>query len=342
MDPTNGTPLDAWLSAETLEYLRSLSRPVVTETLPSECGRLLNHHGSKDHGQLVRSELPSLTDKAVSVNKTDSERLAIPLASDSEFFQTLHAEIRDLGRLQKVEQNRLEGEILRLGEHLNAITQNKPRKSKAEINAWRQIFGHYLDSKIFFSPTSQGAEPCPSEVAQQRLESFNQAITPQNRKKNTSNAQDNPAINSFIHINLSLLQFLKFQEINCTALTKILKKFEKRTALHAQATSKLPTMLMQEPFVTENLAKATCFTIKNSLLSVIPQLDDFLCPICFAIAYKPVRLRCQHIFCIRCLLVMQNAQKDHCPLCRDNVVMEATPGEFSSISFGKHHSSSFL
>jgi len=58
-------------------------------------------------------------------------------------------------------------------------------------------------------------------------------------------------------------------------------------------------------------------------MSVVPQLNDYLCPVCFSISFKPIRLRCQHVFCIRCLVVMQRAKEDHCPLCRGAVIMQA-------------------
>lgn len=42
------------------------------------------------------------------------------------------------------------------------------------------------------------------------------------------------------------------------------------------------------------------------------------------ITYKPVRLRCNHVFCIRCMIRLQRDNKDECPLCREKVVLEAT------------------
>lgn len=75
-----------------------------------------------------------------------------------------------------------------------------------------------------------------------------------------------------------------------------------------------------------DIAKAICYQVSTELLPIVPQLDDYLCPVCFSISYRPVRLRCQHIFCIRCLIVLQRTKEDHCPLCRGEVVMEADSG----------------
>jgi E3 ubiquitin-protein ligase BAH len=75
--------------------------------------------------------------------------------------------------------------------------------------------------------------------------------------------------------------------------------------------------------VSTSVAKSVCFTMAEQLLAVIPQLDDYICPVCYLIAFKPVRLDCGHVFCIRCLVKLQRQQKDGCPICRQKVLMNA-------------------
>jgi hypothetical protein len=55
----------------------------------------------------------------------------------------------------------------------------------------------------------------------------------------------------------------------------------------------------------------------------LPSLDDYACLICTSIAFKPIRLACGHLFCVRCLVKMQRAGKAECPLCRSKVVLLA-------------------
>lgn len=57
--------------------------------------------------------------------------------------------------------------------------------------------------------------------------------------------------------------------------------------------------------------------------SILPSLDDYACLICTSIAFKPIRLGCGHLFCVRCLVKMQRAGKGECPLCRSQVVLLA-------------------
>lgn len=73
----------------------------------------------------------------------------------------------------------------------------------------------------------------------------------------------------------------------------------------------------------EAIAKNICAQVSTEVVSQVPRLDDYLCPICFSIAWLPVRLTCHHVFCIRCTVKMQREKKRTCPLCRADVIMEA-------------------
>ena len=72
------------------------------------------------------------------------------------------------------------------------------------------------------------------------------------------------------------------------------------------------------------MARDICAQVSSELVAQVPQLDDYLCPVCFAIAYRPVRLSCQHVFCIRCIVKIQRRRERHCPLCRADAVLDAT------------------
>jgi hypothetical protein len=94
---------------------------------------------------------------------------------------------------------------------------------------------------------------------------------------------------------------------------------------------RFPALLAGEPFLTSKVAKAVCHKLASEVLTTVPQLDDYLCPVCFGIAYKPVRLSCGHIFCIRCMVTMQRSRETHCPLCRGDVVMAADSSAYLSL-----------
>src|SRR5205814_9286762 len=79
------------------------------------------------------------------------------------------------------------------------------------------------------------------------------------------------------------------------------------------------------------MATAVCAEFSNEIIRIVPQLNDYLCPVCFSISYKPVRLTCGHVFCIRCMIRMQRGNARYCPLCRNDVIMGANSGELLHI-----------
>jgi len=88
------------------------------------------------------------------------------------------------------------------------------------------------------------------------------------------------ALNTFMHINREILQGLRFGEINHNAMIKILKKFDKRTALGVKST--FPRQV-EYPEFSEHLAKAVCAEVNTHILLHIPQIDNYSCPMCMAI-----------------------------------------------------------
>jgi hypothetical protein len=313
IDPHDGSPMDAWLSPDTRRILRRLAR----SSRAHSDNTLQREDSPDDHRRFMDESAPDH-------DKRQLELVEVPLTADSEFFQTLRHELSCLDDLQKAEYDRLQHEINRLGNELRALRASKSKRSKKEVETWRKIFELYSDAEVFLSSHEADAGARDAAHAQKQLQAFTQTLSAQ-QKKDTFRLGDtaNTALARFLQINVNLLRLIKFQEINRTALNKIMKKFDKRTALHAKS-SVAQSLTKSSPFIVQDLAKATCFTISEEVLSIIPQLNDYLCPICFSISWRPVRLRCGHLFCIRCMIVLQQEEKDHCPLCREEVVMEAT------------------
>lgn len=326
LDPRDGSPMDAWLSPETRRFLRTYgtaqpSSSVLSSTVPHE-----EEHRSSDMDGSVSTES---TESSGLLDMNEIETVEISLTSDSEFFQILRQELSALEQIQKSEQTQLVQEIHNLGSELRHVKEGRTKRgskdnkrSKAELEVWREIFRLYSQAEVFFSSHELDAGQRNSSQAQQQLVIFQKNVAAQKDKQLVFSREGAEALERFMHINLNLLKLMKYSEINKTALTKIMKKFDKQTSLHAR--DGVLQQLNNTSFIAQDLAKATCFTISDELLKIIPQLDDYLCPICFSISWKPIRLRCGHVFCIRCLIVMQRANQDNCPLCREPVVMQAS------------------
>jgi E3 ubiquitin-protein ligase BAH len=102
-------------------------------------------------------------------------------------------------------------------------------------------------------------------------------------------------------------------------------EFDKRTSLGVSQTFR--SAIQSEGLLSRDIAKDICAQMSQELVTVVPQLNDYLCPVCFSVAYRPVRLDCQHVFCIRCVVKIQRKNERHCPLCRADVVMTASAGK---------------
>ncbi|RMZ84317.1 hypothetical protein DV738_g695, partial [Chaetothyriales sp. CBS 135597] len=252
----------------------------------------------------------------------DAWLIEVPLTAGSEFLGILRKELEALEKLQDKEEKQLHSEITQLGHDLRELKLSHKRRSKEEVETWRKVFEIYNDAEVFVSSHESDAGARDVEQAQKHFDWFLTQLAEQ-RKRGEITIGDNDTLDRFIRINTNLLRLLRFQAMNRTAVSKIMKKFDKQTALHMRAA--LPTALERASAaaLSDELARATSMTISHELVHLIPQLNDYLCPVCYGITYKPVRLPCNHVYCIRCMIVMQREKQNECPLCRAPVVLAA-------------------
>jgi hypothetical protein len=244
----------------------------------------------------------------------------IPLSSDIEFFTKLTSELSGLEALQEREEKKLNKQIEDLGSQIARLTDPSIHKNKKILGIWRNIFQIYVESDIFFGTTEVDHQAHTAEQAIEKFQKFSVSIVDQGLVSKFKKEERLQALNAFMQINREIIHSLQFGEINRTAMNKILKKFDKRTALGVKKT--FPQKI-QYPDFSERLGKAVCAEVHNQILSHVPRLDDYTCPMCMEIKWRPVKLRCSHVFCIRCLIVMQNNKQGRCPLCREKTVTEA-------------------
>ncbi|KAF5677267.1 ring finger [Fusarium heterosporum] len=249
------------------------------------------------------------------------EIIEVPLVFDAEFFEMLQNDVNHLDALQTEEEKTMTAEIVALGKEVEQVVKPK-RFSKTDLARWRQIFELYLDAEVFFATHEQDHGERTSQVALRQLQWFQDQVAKQKLVQDFKLPESKTAFTRFINLNASLLKNMQFQELNRTAVTKILKKFDKRTALGVAR--KFPTVVHSDKLLAGTIARDVCAQMSQELVSKVPQLNDYLCPVCFSVAYMPVRLDCQHIFCIRCVIKIQRRKEKHCPLCRADVVLKAS------------------
>lgn len=311
----DGQVVDAALSPASRAFLQKLS------------GRQSPSSTSPSLGATRPDDSPLLSEDPIHIGDGELERIEVPLVFDGEFFNILQTDVDSLDVLQEQEEKSMESDIKVLGEQVSVVAKPTKKFAKSDLNRWREIFDLYLDAQVFFSSHEQDHGARSSAKAVQQLIWFQKEIQSRDVLAKFKVPSSRIAYARFLHLNATLLQNLKFQEINKTAITKILKKFDKRTSLGASVSFR--SAVRAQRFLAGNVAKKLCAQLSQEVVSVVPRVDDYSCPICFCIAWYPVRLKCSHFFCVRCVIKMQREKKRECPLCRQDVVMDADQGELS-------------
>lgn len=306
----DGTPVDAELSPATRRYFEA---------------RALKHHGNSDRNSFGldgQRDSPASEEIAVLSEAEGLRRIDVQLRFDAEFFGLLQGDVNSLDSLQAQEQKALTDEIQALSTSITEVARPKTSSfHKSDLNRWRELFDLYLQAGIFFSTNEFDHGSRTSAMAAQKLQWFQTEVVKRDIVGHFKLKASHAALQQFIKINLGILQNLKFQEINQRAITKILKKFDKRTNLGAART--FPRLIMTDSVMSGSMAKAVCSQISQELVQIVPQVEDYSCPICCDICWRPIRMKCKHLVCIRCTILLQRQKKRNCPLCREDVILKA-------------------
>lgn len=207
----DGQAVDAALSPASRELLQRLSGK---QPSPPPAGEGPDAVARDDTSQSVEGQL--------AIAKAGLERIEIPLVFDGEFFNILQSDVDSLDILQQQEEKSMEGDITTLGKDVSAVT--RPAKfSKSDLNRWREIFDLYVDAQIFFSSHEIDHGSRSSARAVQNLVWFQKEIQKRDLLNKFKMPSSRLTYTRFLQLNATLLQNLKFQEINKTAINKILK-----------------------------------------------------------------------------------------------------------------------
>lgn len=270
---------------------------------------------------LVLSPTVSHRDKESIVEVNNQNEIIIMLKSDSKFFGMLNSELESLDKIRRIEEEKLMKQIELISGKVLSLTTRK----KSDLSNWRELFKIYLDSEIFFryNDTAHVSMELSSPKVRQNLDDFKIRVAKTQLVSQFDKKRSLVAYEEFVELNEHLFKVLQFQSINTMALRKILKKFDKRTSLNASV--QFPDLISEDHIFINgaSLAQSLCYVLQNKLLILAPQIDDYSCPICTSIAYKPIRLCCQHVFCVRCLVKMKQRGKTDCPLCREQGAINA-------------------
>ncbi|KAJ3056140.1 hypothetical protein HK097_007972 [Rhizophlyctis rosea] len=245
----------------------------------------------------------------------DDNEVKLNLRMDHQFFQELAESVNTVTKFEAEMKAIFEKKMETLAEFLTDAASPYGK----DMYAWRKILAEYLESDIWLV---DGTKDRPVVGAKNQLQLFGERVTKQHMDTELKLQSSRQALEHFWDVNRELLRVKQFDEINHTAVYKILKKHDKRTLL--TASSSFP-LLSTDTFFTHNLARLLVFTVCERLQTVVPQPDDYACPICQDVTWKPIQLVCHHVFCVRCLVKAQLRKVKNCPVCRrENAVADAS------------------
>jgi E3 ubiquitin-protein ligase BAH len=84
-----------------------------------------------------------------------------------------------------------------------------------------------------------------------------------------------------------------------------------------------PDLIKEDAIMSGSVARDVCAQVNQDLVKIVPQFEDYACPICTEVTYRPVRMKCGHVFCLTCACEMQHNKTKPCPVCRAPVILVA-------------------
>ncbi|KAJ3917436.1 hypothetical protein F5877DRAFT_44645 [Lentinula edodes] len=298
------------------------------------------------------SQISEVTE-CVTSHPCTSREVVIPLVKDSAFFELLSTALHNLSdrmsTLYTDFADTLETVSRKVGDsakpissrnnsfHPHSVLSNPgtisfpSRTNKSDLYSWREIFQLYVETEVFESSNEANAGALSIEESERRLKLFAERVTSRGLgdKRKLKLKQSHEALESFLQMNMFILNVKKLEQANAEATRKILKKHAKRTALpippgqdyYARELALIPRSKANSSI--NSLPRLLVQALGETLLPIIPHVDDYACIICTNLAFKPIRLGCGHLFCVRCLVKMQKRGQGDCPMCRAPTVLIA-------------------
>ncbi|KAJ2156015.1 hypothetical protein GGF46_005470 [Coemansia sp. RSA 552] len=260
--------------------------------------------GPETIGLAIASNDASTTQTVEDMEET---QVMVRLEADQRFFDQLMVYI---GRMQQFGQRytaAYHSNVSHLGAELAGVTS--PFKHDFEI--WREIFRLYIDAEVWSHPDGDLRATSTAKEGQERFEQFARHIEATGLAQRFRDPISARLLMSFFGLNLELARLKLLQEMNGEAARKIIKKHDKR--MHLVAKTQFPQLMTID---TASLTQALICAIHADLVGVVPQLDDYLCPMCLGIVWRPLRLECNHVFCSRCIVKASRRRMFNCPICR--------------------------
>ena len=212
----NGVVVDASLTRTSRRFLQN-----VASELASNRHRMSNDttaHTTEGPSSPATPDSPLFS----TTEHAHYETIEVPLVFDNQFFQMLQSDVSNFDTLLAEEQRSMTNEIIELRKEI-AVVSKPSRFSTTDLARWRRIFELYLDAEIFFATSEQNHGSRTSQSALKQLQWFQNEVEKRNLAHHFGLRESHLAFARFLKLNAILLKNLQFQELNQTAVFKILK-----------------------------------------------------------------------------------------------------------------------
>ncbi|KAJ2891539.1 hypothetical protein GGI21_005832 [Coemansia aciculifera] len=241
------------------------------------------------------------------VEDVEEMQVTVRLQSDQMFFVQLMNYIERTRAFEQSYTQQYTSNVSSLGSELTFVTS----PFKHDFQVWREIFRLYLDAEVWSHAEGDLRPTNTAREGQDRFSKFTRHIEAIGLTRQFRDPLSAKLLVSFYKLNSELTYMKLLQEMNELATRKIIKKHDKRT--HLIAKTQFPQLVT---FDTTTLTRALIFTVYTELVGIVPQINDYMCPMCLNIAWRPLRLECSHVFCSRCVVKASRCRMFNCPVCR--------------------------
>ncbi|KAJ2685206.1 hypothetical protein H4R19_006821, partial [Coemansia spiralis] len=269
----------------------------------------LSEEGTSIHAEddSLRGPEPEPATCAPGAAEDANTQVVVRLEADQLFFDQLVAYIR---RIEQFGQRYMRAYTTNV-DHMGADLATVTSPYKHDYPIWREIFRLYMDAGVWSHSEGDYRPQSTAREGRERFAGFAKHIEAVGLARQFRNPTSALLLMSFYKINMELTHMLLLQEMNEQAARKIIKKHDKRT--HLVAMTQFPHLMTVD---TESLTRALVHTIYGTIVGIVPQIDDYSCPMCLSIAWRPLRLQCGHLFCSRCVAKASRRHLYDCPMCR--------------------------